>query len=176
MTRRPFDRSELREMFGMVLQDTWLFSDTIMENIRYGRLDATDEEDIEAAKAARVHRFVQTLPEGLRNGAQRGRDQRLAGGRSSFLTIARTILADPKILILDEATSSVDTRTEVQIRKAMDTLMQAHQLHHRAPPLHHPRRRPDSGDARRRHRRAGHARRAALLRQLLPTMYNSQFK
>ena len=118
-----FDRSELREMFGMVLQDTWLFSDTIMENIRYGRLDATDEEVIEAAKAARVHRFVQTLPEGY--GMVLNEDAtNVSQGQKQLLTIARTILADPKILILDEATSSVDTRTEVQIQKAMDTLMQ----------------------------------------------------
>ena len=118
-----FDRSELRELFGMVLQDTWLFSDTIMENIRYGRLDATDEEVIEAAKAARVHRFVQTLPEGY--GMVLNEDAtNVSQGQKQLLTIARTILADPKILILDEATSSVDTRTEVQIQKAMDTLMQ----------------------------------------------------
>lgn len=117
-----FDRSELREMFGMVLQDTWLFSDTIMENIRYGRLDATDEEVIEAAKSARVHRFVQTLPESYSMVLNEDATN-VSQGQKQLLTIARTILADPKILILDEATSSVDTRTEIQIQQAMDELM-----------------------------------------------------
>lgn len=117
-----FDRRELREMFGMVLQDTWLFSDTIMENIRYGRLDATDEEVIEAAKSARVHRFVQTLPESYSMVLNEDATN-VSQGQKQLLTIARTILADPKILILDEATSSVDTRTEIQIQQAMDELM-----------------------------------------------------
>ena len=119
---KDFNRSELREMFGMVLQDTWLFHGTIMENIRYGRLDATDEEVIRAAKAAHVHRFVQTLPGGY-NMELNEEASNVSQGQKQLLTIARAILADPKILILDEATSSVDTRTEVLIQKAMDTLM-----------------------------------------------------
>ena len=119
---RQFNRSELREMFGMVLQDTWLFNGTIMENIRYGRLDATDEEVIAAAKAAHVHHFVQTLPDGY-NMVLNEEASNVSQGQKQLLTIARAILADPKILILDEATSSVDTRTEVRIQKAMDNLM-----------------------------------------------------
>ena len=119
---REFNRSDLREMFGMVLQDTWLFHGTIMENIRYGRLDATDEEVIRAAKAAHVHRFVQTLPGGY-NMELNEEASNVSQGQKQLLTIARAILADPKILILDEATSSVDTRTEVLIQKAMDNLM-----------------------------------------------------
>ncbi len=119
---RDFDRSELRKMFGMVLQDTWLFSGTIMENIRYGRLDATDEEVIAAAKAAHVHRFIQTLPDGY-NMILNEEATNVSQGQKQLLTIARAILADPKILILDEATSSVDTRTEIMIQKAMDNLM-----------------------------------------------------
>ena len=118
-----FDRSELREVFGMVLQDTWLFNGTIMENIRYGNLNASDEEVIKAAKAARVHSFVQTLPDGY-NMVLNEEASNVSQGQKQLLTIARTILADPKILILDEATSSVDTRTEIQIQKAMDNLMQ----------------------------------------------------
>lgn len=119
---RSFNRSELREMFGMVLQDTWLFHGSIMENIRYGKLDATDEEVIRAAKAAHVHRFVQTLPGGY-NMELNEEATNVSQGQKQLLTIARAILADPKILILDEATSSVDTRTEVLIQKAMDNLM-----------------------------------------------------
>ena len=119
---KDFNRSELRQMFGMVLQDTWLFHGTIMENIRYGRLDATDEEVIRAAKAAHVHRFVQTLPGGY-NMELNEEASNVSQGQKQLLTIARAVLADPKILILDEATSSVDTRTEVLIQKAMDNLM-----------------------------------------------------
>lgn len=119
---KDFNRSELRMMFGMVLQDTWLFHGTIRDNIRYGKLDATDEEVIEAAKAARVHRFVQTLPGGY-DMELNEEASNVSQGQKQLLTIARAILADPKILILDEATSSVDTRTEIQIQKAMDTLM-----------------------------------------------------
>ncbi len=119
---RDFNRSELREMFGMVLQDTWLFKGSIEENIRYGKLDATHEEVVEAAKAAYVHRFVQTLPGGY--GMELNEEaNNVSQGQKQLLTIARAILADPKILILDEATSSVDTRTEVRIQKAMDNLM-----------------------------------------------------
>ena len=116
------NRSELRQMFGMSRQDTWLFHGTIMENIRYGRIDATDEEVIQAAKAAHVHRFVQTLPGGY-NMELNEEASNVSQGQKQLLTIARAILADPKILILDEATSSVDTRTEVLIQKAMDNLM-----------------------------------------------------
>ena len=119
---RDFNRSEHRQMFGMVLQDTWLFHGTIRDNIKYGKLDATDEEVIEAAKAARVHRFVQTLPGGY-DMELNEEASNVSQGQKQLLTIARAILADPKILILDEATSSVDTRTEIQIQKAMDTLM-----------------------------------------------------
>ncbi len=119
---RDFNRNELREMFGMVLQDTWLFHGSIMENIRYGRLDATDEEVIQAARAAHVHRFVQTLPGGYSMELNEEASN-VSQGQKQLLTIARAILADPKILILDEATSSVDTRTEVLIQKAMDNLM-----------------------------------------------------
>ena len=119
---RDFNRSELRMMFGMVLQDTWLFHGSIRDNIRYGKLDASDEEVIAAAKAARVHRFVQTLPGGY-DMELNEEASNVSQGQKQLLTIARAILADPKILILDEATSSVDTRTEIQIQKAMDTLM-----------------------------------------------------
>lgn len=119
---RDFNRSELREMFGMVLQDTWLFHTSIRENIRYGKLDATDEEVIQAAKAAHVHRFVKTLPGGY-DMELNEEASNVSQGQKQLLTIARAILADPKILILDEATSSVDTRTEVLIQKAMDNLM-----------------------------------------------------
>ena len=119
---RNFNRSELRENFGMVLQDTWLFHGTIMENIRYGKLDATDEEVIAAARAAHVHRFIQTLPGGYQ--MELGEDaSNVSQGQKQLLTIARAILADNPILILDEATSSVDTRTEIRIQKAMNNLM-----------------------------------------------------
>ncbi len=117
-----FDRSELREAFGMVLQDTGRFNGTIMENIRYGRLDATDEEVIAAAKAAHVHRFIETLPGGY-NMVLNEEASNVSQGQKQLLTIARAILANNKILILDEATSSVDTRTEIRIQKAMDNLM-----------------------------------------------------
>ena len=119
---RDFNRSQLREMFGMVLQDTWLFSGTIMENIRYGRLDATDEEVIAAAKAAHIHHFIMQQPGGY-NMVLDEETSNISQGQKQLLTIARAILADNKILILDEATSSVDTRTEMQIQKAMDNLM-----------------------------------------------------
>ena len=119
---RDFNRGDLRQMFGMVLQDTWLFSGTIMENIRYGRLDATDEEVIAAAKAAHVHKFIMQQPGGY-NMVLNEETSNISQGQKQLLTIARTILADNKILILDEATSSVDTRTEIQIQKAMDNLM-----------------------------------------------------
>lgn len=119
---RDFNRSELRECFGMVLQDTWLFHGTIMENIRYGRLDAADEEVIAAAKAAHAHRFIQTLPEGYQT-VLNEEASNVSQGQKQLLTIARAILADNRLLILDEATSSVDTRTEIRIQKAMDNLM-----------------------------------------------------
>lgn len=119
---KEFNRYDLRNNFGMVLQDTWLFKGTIMENIRYGRLDATDEEVIEAAKAAHAHRFIKTLPGGYQMELNEDASN-VSQGQKQLLTIARAILADKKILILDEATSSVDTRTEVRIQKAMDNLM-----------------------------------------------------
>lgn len=119
---RDFHRSELRQHFGMVLQDTWLFKGTIMENIRYGRLNATDEEVIAAAKAAHAHHFIQTLPGGYQMELNEEASN-VSQGQKQLLTIARAILADNKILILDEATSSVDTRTEARIQKAMDHLM-----------------------------------------------------
>ncbi len=119
---KNIDRNELRKQFGMVLQDTWLFSGTIMENLRYGKLDASDDEVIEAAKMAYAHHFIQTLPDGY-NMMLNEETTNISGGQKQLLTIARAILADPKILILDEATSSVDTRTEELIQKAMDKLM-----------------------------------------------------
>ena len=119
---REFDRGELRRMFGMVLQDTWLFKGSIEDNIRYGKLDATHEDVVKAADAAYAHRFIQTLPGGY--GMELNEEaSNVSQGQKQLLTIARAILADPKILILDEATSSVDTRTEVRIQKAMDNLM-----------------------------------------------------
>ena len=119
---KDFNRSQLREMFGMVLQDTWLFSGTIMENIRYGRLDATDEEVKAAAKAAHIHNYIMTQPDGYQTMLDE-ETSNISQGQKQLLTIARAILADNRILILDEATSSVDTRTEMQIQKAMDNLM-----------------------------------------------------
>ncbi|MGN0439055.1 MAG: ABC transporter ATP-binding protein [Lachnospiraceae bacterium] len=119
---KDFDKDEVRSCFGMVLQDTWLFKGSIMENIRYGRLDATDEEVIEAAKAAHAHRFIQTLPGGY-DMELNEEASNVSQGQKQLLTIARAILANKKLLILDEATSSVDTRTEVRIQKAMDNLM-----------------------------------------------------
>lgn len=120
---KDFNRSDLRSLFGMVLQDTWLFNGSIMENIRYSKLDASDEEVIEAAKSAHVHHFVKTLPDGY-NMQLNEEASNVSQGQKQLLTIARAILADPKILILDEATSSVDTRTEVLIQKAMENLME----------------------------------------------------
>jgi ATP-binding cassette subfamily B protein len=122
MDLRSFNRSELREGFGMVLQDTWLFKGTLMENIRYGRLSATDEEVIEAAKAAHAHRFIQTLPGGYQMELNEDASN-VSQGQKQLLTIARAILADNRIMILDEATSSVDTRTESRIQRAMNNLM-----------------------------------------------------
>ncbi|WKV10295.1 ABC transporter ATP-binding protein [Thermoanaerobacterium sp. CMT5567-10] len=119
---REFTRSDLRSLFGMVLQDTWLYNGTIMDNIRYGKLNATDEEVIKAAKAAHVDHFVHMLPDGY-NMVLNEEASNVSQGQKQLITIARAILADPKILILDEATSSVDTRTEILIQKAMDNLM-----------------------------------------------------
>ncbi|MBR3002532.1 MAG: ABC transporter ATP-binding protein [Clostridia bacterium] len=119
---KDFDRGELRKMFGMVLQDTWLFGGTVKENIKYGNQEATDDEIINAAKAAHVHHFIKTLPNGY-NSILNEESSNISAGQKQLLTIARVILADPKILILDEATSSIDTRTELQIQDAMDNLM-----------------------------------------------------
>ena len=118
---KQFSRANLRDSFGMVLQDTWLYNDTIRENIRFGRLDATDEEVIAAAKAAQVDHFVRTLPQGY-DTVLNEEATNISQGQKQLLTIARTIISDPKILILDEATSSVDTRTEILIQRAMDEL------------------------------------------------------
>lgn len=119
---KDFDRGELRKMFGMVLQDTWLFSGTVKDNIKYSKENATDDEVIEAAKAAHVHHFIKTLSKGY-NSLINEESSNVSAGQKQLLTIARVILADPKILILDEATSSIDTRTEIQIQDAMDNLM-----------------------------------------------------
>ena len=119
---KDFDRGELRKMFGMVLQDTWLFGGTVKENIKYSKEDATDTEVVEAAKAAHVHHFIKTLSKGY-NSVINEESSNISAGQKQLLTIARVILADPKILILDEATSSIDTRTEIQIQSAMDNLM-----------------------------------------------------
>ena len=117
-----FNRGDIRQMFGMVLQDTWLFNGTIKDNIRYGKPDATDAEVIEAAKAAHVHHFIKTLPNSY-DMVLNEETSNISAGQKQLLTIARVILANPKILILDEATSSIDTRTEIQIQSAMDNLM-----------------------------------------------------
>ena len=119
---KDFERGELRKMFGMVLQDTWLFGGTVKDNIKYGKEDATDDEVIQAAKAAHVHHYIKTLPKGY-NSVINEESSNISAGQKQLLTIARVILADPKILILDEATSSIDTRTEIQIQAAMDNLM-----------------------------------------------------
>ena len=119
---KDFKHEDLRKMFGMVLQDTWLFGGTIKDNIRYSKPDATDAEVIEAAKAAHVHHFIKTLPNSY-DMILNEESSNVSAGQKQLLTIARVILADPKILILDEATSSIDTRTEIQIQSAMDNLM-----------------------------------------------------
>ena len=119
---KEFERGELRRVFGMVLQDTWLFGGTVKENIKYGKEDATDTEVIEAAKAAHVHHFIKTLPKGY-DALIDEESSNISAGQKQLLTIARVILTNPKILILDEATSSIDTRTEQQIQTAMDNLM-----------------------------------------------------
>ena len=119
---KDFDRGELRKMFGMVLQDTWLFGGTVKDNIKYSKEEATDTDVIQAAKAAHVHHFIKTLPNGY-NSLINEESTNISAGQKQLLTIARVILANPKILILDEATSSIDTRTEIQIQSAMDNLM-----------------------------------------------------
>ena len=118
-----FSRQDLRSQFGMVLQDAWLYSGTILENIRYGKLTATDEEVVQAAKMAQADHFIHTLPGGYQMELNE-ESSNVSQGQKQLLTIARAILADSKVLILDEATSSVDTRTEVLIQRAMDNLMQ----------------------------------------------------
>ena len=119
---KDFKRGDLRKMFGMVLQDTWLFFGSVKDNIKYGKPEANESEVIEAAKAAHVHHFIKTLPNGY-NSMINEESSNISAGQKQLLTIARVILADPKILILDEATSSIDTRTEIQIQAAMDNLM-----------------------------------------------------
>ena len=118
-----YSRNDIRSLFGMVLQDTWLFNGSITENIRYGKLDADNNEVIEACKTASVDHFIKTLPDNYNMVLNEEADN-ISGGQKQLLTIARVILADPKILILDEATSSVDTRTEILIQEAMDKLME----------------------------------------------------
>ena len=118
-----FERSDIRKLFGMVLQDTWLFNGTIKDNLKYGKLDATDNEIRNVCKTASVDHFIRTLPDGYDMVLNEEADN-ISGGQKQLLTIARVILKDPKILILDEATSSVDTRTEILIQKAMDKLME----------------------------------------------------
>ena len=120
---KEFSRHDLRKLFGMVLQDTWLFGGTVRDNIKYSKEDATEDEIINAAKAAHVHHFIKTLPNGY-NSILNDESSNVSAGQKQLLTIARAILQDPKILILDEATSSIDTRTEVAIQKAMDNLME----------------------------------------------------
>jgi ATP-binding cassette subfamily B multidrug efflux pump len=120
---KDFTRADLRHMFGMVLQETWLYNGPIMENIRYGRADATDAEVIAAARTAHADHFIRTLPDGYKMVINE-ETSNISQGQMQLLTIARAILADPRILILDEATSSVDTHTEVLIQKAMNTLME----------------------------------------------------
>ena len=164
---RKMTREDLRRLFGMVLQDAWLFTGTIRENIAYGKEGATETQIQAAAEAAHVDHFVRTLPDGY--------DTRLdddsanvSTGERQLLTIARAFLADPEILILDEATSSVDTRTEVLIQKAMAKLLtRPHQLRDRAPAVHHPGRRPHPGDGQRAGRRAGDPRGTACRPRLL---------
>lgn len=155
---RDYNRADLRDAFGMVLQDTWLFKGTIMENIRYGRLDATDEEVIAAAKAAHAHHFIQTLPGGYDMELNEDASN-VSQGQKQLLTIARAILADNPILILDEATSSVDTRTEIRIQKALDNLMKRqNKLCHRPQAVYYQECRYDSCHEGRRHYRAGYTR------------------
>ena len=119
---KDFKRGELRKMFGMVLQDTWLFGGTIKDNIKYSNPEASDADVIEAAKSAHVHHFIKTLPKSY-DMVINEESSNISAGQKQLLTIARVILADPKILILDEATSSIDTRTEIEIQSAMDNLM-----------------------------------------------------
>ena len=158
---RDVTRASLRRQIGIVLQDTFLFSDTVMNNIRFGRPDATDEEVMAAAQLAHADDFIERLPDGY-DTVLGERGSGLSQGQRQLLAIARAALANPRILILDEATSSVDTRTERLIQEALEELLRgAHQLRHRAPPEHHPQRRSGAGAGGRRDRRARHARRAA---------------
>ena len=173
---RHFARSDLRRLFGMVLQDTWLFSGTIRENIAYGREGATEEEIRAAAKAARVDHFMRALPDGYDTVLDDDATN-VSQGERQLLTIARAFLADPDILILDEATSTVDTRTEVLIQQAMAELMKgrtsfviAHRL------SHHPRRRHHPRHGQGRDHRAGHPRRALAARGFYYDLYDSQFE
>ena len=164
---RRMTRADLRSRTGMVLQDAVLFEGTILENIRYGRLDATDEEVITAAKAAYVDRFVHSLPEGYDTVIDQDGGSVSAGERQ-LITIARAFLAEPEILILDEATSWVDTRTEVLVQQAMNAILcAANVLRHRAPAVHDPRCRPHPGDSGRFHRGAGVPRGAVEARRIL---------
>lgn len=155
---RDYNRADLRDAFGMVLQDTWLFKGTIMENIRYGRLDATDEEVIAAAKAAHAHHFIQTLPGGYDMELNEDASN-VSQGQKQLLTIARAILADNPILILDEATSSVDTRTEIRIQEGTRQSDEGqNKLCHRPQAVYYQECRYDSCHEGRRHYRAGYTR------------------
>ena len=164
---RELSRGELRRMFGMVLQDTWLFSGTIRDNIAYGRDGASEEEIVQAAKAAQADHFIRTLPENY-DTVINEEATNLSQGQKQLLTIARAFLADPAILILDEATSSVDTRTEVLIQAAMARAdARPDDVRHRAPAVDDSQRRRDPDDGTRPDRRAGHARGTAGRRRPL---------
>ena len=168
-------RAALRGRIGMVLQDTWLFQGTIRDNILYGRPDATEDELLEAARATFVDRFVHSLPDGYDTLVDEDGGN-LSAGERQLLTIARAFLADPALLILDEATSSVDTRTELLLQHAMAALRtRPDVVRHRAPALHDPRRRPDPGDGGRPDRRAGRPRLAAGRGGAYARLYQSQF-
>ena len=154
---RDMRRGDLRTMFGMVLQDAWLFNGTIRENIGYGKEGASFNEIVAAAKAAHAHHFIMTLPDGYET-VLNEEASNISQGQKQLLTIARAVLADPPILILDEATSNVDTRTEVLLQRAMKSLMRgAYQFRHRAPLVNHTRCRPDPCNEPGRYRRAGYA-------------------
>ena len=175
---RDIRKADLRRQLGLVLQDTFLFSASVMDNIRYGRLDATDEEVIAAAEMADADHFIRQLPQGYQTLLSE-RASNLSQGQRQLLAIARAILADPAILILDEATSSVDTRTEARIQAALLRLMAgraAHQLRHRAPAEHDPRRRPGAGDRRRRIVEEGTHAELLARRGFFYHLYMSQFK
>ena len=171
---RDLTRDQVRRCFGMVLQDTWLFAGTIRDNIGYGKQDATAEEIAAAGRAAYAGHFIRTLPDGYDTPLDEDASN-LSAGQKQLLTIARAFLASPPILILDEATSNVDTRTEILIQEAMSRLRQGNQLCHRPPAVYDPQRGHDRRDGRRAHRRAGQPRRPARRHGVYYSLYNSQF-